>query len=370
MNKLIFLFAGLVCLTLATTQLRSVEEVRGSVSGSSGDDDHYRAYEATWFPDNHPRIIQIKGVEADKTSSNTADLSAVEFDMSTVFQSTIEFLYYHADADIPANGGNITDYSATAFAFALRNFMVFEYVEGNGINGFQNGTNDNITGYYNLSSIDLPWNDLIINESQITGSDGNTYKMWFVTAQTTDEVFLIRFLVSGAPVQVGNVKLTPDSIKIDFVIRWFTDLHVPALWTTGPSNFANAQVGLLTGLAADAFGVNSTNGNETSNPSLTFGSSAAAGFFSYETKANVTITGEVAEGTVHAEVDTPNDPSTTAAFQAGWIIRVMWFSFEGYRPSEVVWDPEFGSTIDYSTSSSNMIQPCLFVMIVMWLFFN
>jgi len=373
MNKILIITFGLFCLSLASN-LKSAKQTRESVESVTADDDHLRAYEATWYPDNAPRVIELEGIEIDKTSSVSATVSVVEFVMTTIAQSTVEFLYYEANAEIPANGANISDFNATAFALVLRNFVVYEFVDRNGVEGFQNGTTDQVTGFYDLSDPYLPWKALVINESQIVGADGNSYKLWFVTAETVDEVFALQFVVSGTPIKVGDTKITPDSIKIDFAIRWFTDLHVAANWTTGPSPnisyFETAQVGLLSAFGADALSVEETNGNATANPSLNFASASATGFFSYETSANVTVTGEQIEGEVYATVNAPNS-DTEDAFKEGWIVKIIWFSFEGYRPSEVVWDPEFGSEINYpSTSSSNFVQPCIFITFVMWLLFN
>jgi len=339
-----------------------------------------RAYEANWFPLINPRAIQLKGIALEKTGNTTGTIDAVEFDLSTILQTTLAFAYFHAESELSDNG-NGTDVSASLFAFATRAFFVFEFDEKNGVPGFQKDA-DTITGGYDLSKLELQWKPMKINHSMISNENGDKFKVWYITIETTDEVFLLRFIVTGTPVEVSGVKITPDSVKIDFAIRWFENpLHVNTTWTTGPSDpvdFPNAQVGLACAMAALAVGAEATSSGPTNDqPTLQFTTESGGftGFFSWADQADVIVEGYEASRGVRANIIDTNDPNTHAAFAAGWIIKAMYFSFEGNRPSEVIWDPEVGTHIDYDvvdqvedSSSEASILSSFSVFVLMMIF--
>jgi hypothetical protein len=47
------------------------------------------------------------------------------------------------------------------------------------------------------------------------------------------------------------------------------------------------------------------------------------------------------------EVNIPQ-ASVNVGWAAGWNFKILFFSFEGFRPNLVFWDPVFGSDIDYA----------------------
>jgi len=244
-------------------------------------------------------------------------------------------------------------------------FAVFEYLERNNVTGYQNDTEDVITGLYDLSSPYLPWKDLVYERQNYTVNDTEV-SVWYVTAETLDGVFTVRFVIAGVNVVVEGVALSTSSAKIDIDIKWFTDDHVKANWTTGPSAFPKAQVGLLSVFVAEAaeaeFNGDSQNPLNNSNPTVSFVMGQFVGFFSYETQAGTVVDGVQAVGYVHAEItEAAEGGEISNSFSEEFVVRILWFSFEGYRPSEVSWDPEFGAlgtsqktnpTTSTSTSSS------------------
>jgi len=330
-----------------------------------------RAYEATVFPLLDPRIAALVGVSLQKnTNSKGGSIDVVEFDLNTFYQMTLAFGYFHAQSDVPANstnGGGAV--SASAFAFLLRMFTVFEFDDNNGVDGYQNGTSDQINGAYDLSNFLLQWKPLVANHSMVTDSSGNQYKVWYITAQTSDEVFLIRFTVAGTPLSVSGVHITPDCVKVDFQVNWFTDMHVPAAWTPGPSSATahpNAKVGVAMGMAALAETVDAqTDGTGNNSPQVSFGTTGYVGFFNWTSSADVVVQGVEAARGVSADVQETDDPNVQAAFKAGWLLRAMWFSFDGTRPSSVAWDPQVGSKIEYSSASSNVVVVALIALLLL-----
>jgi hypothetical protein len=331
-------------------------EGRDSVVAVSGDNTHYRAYEADWFPGIDPRILELKGVEIAEKDAHDITLDAVDFVITNYNQTTLAFSYFHEEANLKnlSNPNDISDLTAAAFAFYIRAYIAYEYIELNGIEGFQYNSTDNITGYYDLSSLALPWKPMEIDTFNVTDDSGQTFRVWSITMQTLDEVFLMRFLVAGTTVEVNGVKIDSDTMKIDFEVRWFTDKHVRAAWTTGPSNptqFPHAQVGFAVFALAEAAEVEiqENHGNETENPSVSLNAGEFVGFFSWEPTADVTVSGVVA-----AQAATANIAQSGEFAEVGEaaVARVIFFSFNGYRPDLVSWDPEVGAAIPYNSTVS------------------
>jgi hypothetical protein len=333
-----------------------------------------RAYEANLFPPvGQVRAVQLKGISLER-EGNRGTIDAVEFDINTWAQLTLAFAYFHAEGEVPTNANDTADGSVTAsaFAFLLRAFAVFEYDEKNGVDGFQANTADSINGVYDLSHRALQWKNLVANRSMVTDNSGREFKVWYISAETLDEVFFIRFIVCGTPLEVGGAHITPDSVKVDFAIRWFTNTHVPALWTPGPSSSTlhpTAQVGVASAMAALAVSAEARPATASANPSLTFGAAGFQGYFSWAPRADVVVNGVEAARVVSADVVETRDPDVVAAFRAGWVIRAMFFSFEGTRPSEVAWDPEFGSQIEYNSATTpivNLFVVAFFALLVLF----
>jgi len=361
---------------LANCGLKSDEEIhRDAVVVENVPGKKLRAYEANVFPPTGAaRAVQLKGIALEKDGQH-GTIDAVEFDLNTILQATLAFGYFHAEGDVPNNGNGTADpstVSASLFAFGLRAFGIFEYDDNNGVAGYQRDSTDTINVIYDLSNIALQWKPLVANHSTVTDKDGNVFKVWYITAETVDEVFFLRFIVSGTPLEVSGVHITPDSVKVDFAIRWFTSKHVRAAWTNGPSSATlhpNAQVGIACGFAAVAETVDAqTQGSANSDPVVTFGSGGFKGFFSWSPSADVVVQGVEAGRVVYGDVHNA-DATMDAAFKAGWIVRALYFSFEGTRPSEVAWDPQFGSDITYSNEASsasiNVLIVALFSLLVL-----
>jgi hypothetical protein len=337
-----------------------------------------RAISVGWWPDNYPRIIQVKALEASQNTGHK-QVDAVEFVMSNILQTVLAFAYYHAESQVPtATQPNVNAQAAVAaFWIAARFFVIFEYNEGNGVPGFQLNTADTITKYYDLSHKDLAWKPITWETETLQDTIGQNFKVHTIGMETLDEVFLIRFVVTEKPVVVNGNRVNSDEVKVDFAIRWFNnDKHVPANWTSGPSDASaapNAHLGITAVTAAVAGAAAAKEGTANQDPSLVITSGAYAGFFSWKPNADVTVQGATAARAVYSHiVDTTQDPNIQAAFAAGWVVRVLVFSFEADRPEEVFWDPTFGTQIDYkmvdSPAVSLSVQYIVLLLALLFLF--
>jgi len=335
----------------------------GIVASSDIGSDHIREVEAEWYPLLHPDVFVATGVSIQKNGDNTVDADAVEFVFTDLWQTTLYFGYYHAQGDLPTgNNTGLTDVSAAAFEFISRYFAIFEYVDKDGTPGFQNET-DQITGFYDLSSVFLSWQAIEIASGNISVS-GTDYRYFVVEAQTSDNVFLIRFTCVGYPAEVEGIKISPESVKVDIEVRWFNNpaFTGQTLYSTGPSDaslFPKAMVGIVSvfGAAAGEAKVDTT----SSQPSLTVKAGGITGFFQWETSANVTIDGVGAAGAVYGtQGEEASGQSYNGSFAVGWVVEVLYFSFQGYRPSLVDWDPEFGAD-PYSANSALLSSPSFLI---------
>jgi hypothetical protein len=142
-------------------------------------------------------------------------------------------------------------------------------------------------------------------------------------------------------------------VKIDFAINYYNNPnHVAAAWSTGvsdPAVYPNASVGFLV-LTVSEFGAASfVNGSNTNATGINFSNGGFTGLFNWAPNANTTVSGIVASRSVwvHA-VDSASGSTVDLNWAAGFSFKILIFSFEGFRPSLVYWDPVFGSNINYA----------------------
>jgi len=369
MNQFIFslVFTFIFAISFATGQT--------VVAQSESTPTSYRAYEIEWYPSDHPREFEAIGVSANiNTAKNTGEEDAVEFYFTDLLQTTLLFEYYHATADLSTTpNGNATNITAAAFVFISRYFYAFEYIDEDGVQGYNNNT-DIISGYYDLSNVWLGWKDIAVTSGNIS-VDGTEYDYFTVTAQTSDDVFLVRFTGAGYPSSVEGVKINPETVKVDIEVRWFDNPNFtgPTLYSTGPSSVTdvpNAQVAVLFAFAAEEAETNvDVTGSSNNAANVTFTAGEISGFFSWETSANVTVEGVASVGVVTGTVqDTASNTNVTSSFEIGWEVAIVVYAFEGNRPSLVVWDPEMGGNIPYSGVDFLHPSITLFILSMLFLF--
>jgi len=290
----------------------------------------------------------------------------VSFIITDFNETALYFGYFHAVAQFESGKGNNTNDSLSslaeaAFAVVLRSYICFEYVDNNGIPGFQTNTSDQMTGYYDLSTLALEWAPMQIDSFNVTDDAGHTFKVFAVTIQTMDEVFLMRFITADTEIKVGNTTIDSNTMKIDFEIRWFTPLHVKAPWTTGPSNatlYPNAEVGLAVFVQAvyTSVSLNKTGFNASNNgqASVSLSAGGVTGEFAWETKAGITIQGEYGATAVHANIAGAGSEISENVIATEELIL---FSFNGSRPSLVLWDPTLGGKPTPNATASTTGMP-------------
>jgi len=316
--------------------------------------DRLRVSTVAYFPSIlNARLIDVRSLSIAK-SKVSGFIDASEFVMDDLNQTTVYFSYFAAAANLP-NGINMapTAAVATAFVTALRLFAIFEWEDHNGVPGFQDNSTDTIIGIYDLSNPNLAWDPITVTTTLLLDANNNTFRVAFITASTTDKVFFMRLTVAEQPIMVAGIRITPDIVKLDFGTRWYNPLHVPAVWTTGPSNSTlhpNAYVGIL-GVQVAAFGVATynSNGNTGGNSSVVIGSNGFQGAFTWSNNASVTIQGAVYQKSVYGHIeDVSTSMTVNVNFAAAFKLKIIFLSYDGIRPDFVYHDPTFGAEIDYT----------------------
>jgi len=343
-------FLLLICLISVALCRQTDTYTAASVTGSQ-----FRAISITETPAGAPRFVSISALAASATT-NSAVLDAVQFNLTTYNETTLSFGYLHEAYQQGNNGQNA---QLEAFFFAFRSFDLFEYLDLDGTPGFQqtNGTNaDKIISAYDLSNPQLPWHPIVINSTVVTSPTGKPFKVSFIEAQTADNVFFVRFVVTEQPIYVGNILITADKAKIDFGIRYYSPLNVPAPWSTGPSNatlYPNAQVGYIAvAVSAEVFAAFHNGTANGGNSMVSFGGGAVVGSFQWTPTAMVTVAGVEAAGAVYAQVQ-DNSGTINAAVYEAFSFKILLFSFEHPRPDYIYWDPILGADIVYPTAASS-----------------
>jgi hypothetical protein len=340
-------FLLLICLISVAFCRQTDTYTAATVSGSQ-----VRAISITETPAGAPRFVSVSAIAAS-SNTNSAVLDAVQFNMTTCNQSTLSFGYIHESYQQGNNGQNA---QVEAFFFAFQSFFIFEFLNLDGIPGYQqsNGSNaDQIISAYDMTKPQLTWHPIVINTTVVMSSSGQPFKVSTIEAQTTDNVFFIRFVVTEQPIYVGNTLITADKSKIDFGIRYYNPLHVPAPWSTGVSNATNAQIGYVSAaFSAELFAAFHNGTGSSGNSMVTFGSGNVVGSFTWAPTAQVTVAGVEAAGAVYAQVTTTSGSVNAAVFEA-YSFRILLFSFQGLRPDYIYWDPILGADIVYPTTSSS-----------------
>jgi len=315
-----------------------------------------RALEIIQVPAQRPRFVRITGVAAQGNNDNFK-VDVVQFNMTTYNESTLSFAYLQGASQ---NGGASSQLAA--FFFALRSFSLFEYLDNDGSPGFQQSTGvnaDRIITYYDLSHPSLQWKPIVLNSTIITPAVGKPFKVSYVEAETEDEVFFIRFIVTEHPIYVGQVLVTADKSKIDFGIKYYNPKHVAAAWTSGPSNenVTNAKVGYAVVTVSAAFFANFKKGAATpgEKSSVSFGGGAVVGSFEWDPTAETHVQGVVANKAVYATITDQMENITANAFGA-FSFKILLFSFDTMRADLIYWDPVFGANIDYDLLNASPVM--------------
>jgi hypothetical protein len=295
---------------------------------------------------------------AQNATNQTEAMDALVYLVDSLRQLSLQYAYFRAEA-LPQNdtiGVNIS------FAMLIRYFYLVEH-EPTGNSGFQ--LDNTILGTYNFSDPNLKWN-LTLQESNETDTDGNQYKFHWVVARTSDDVFTLRFMIAGHPVNVSGYEIRPDESKFDIRIRWYNNpLFKKDSWTTGPSeNATNSKLALI-----GAYGVpggelrrNDSVGDVHNSSEILFDNGTFVGFFRWTKMANISSNATsnnssnlipVLDSRLDQNALNQNSSKLPMdleeSFLPGWKKEVIAITFDAESPREIILDPQFGVRINYTS---------------------
>jgi len=269
-----------------------------------------------------------------------------------------------ATGTLPSNGqaASLADFSAVGLGFHVRYYNLFEFLDNNGVPGYQANSSDSIVTKYDLST--ATWKTIGLNRFNITDqTTGETVEVYSATMQTTDEVFGLRISGSGHPLAIGETlqeKLDSSSLKIDLLIQYYN--------YSGASSNPNTYIGMgvLFGAHAGTAGVNAqvdtaTPSPNNGNPAVNFYDPSAVAqklVYEYDSTADATFSGSITSKTnIHLDTVVDPDAVTSALLRlyldTTWILKVGWFSFDAQHPLSIYWDPGVSAT---GTSDPNVVS--------------
>ncbi|KYR00488.1 putative transmembrane protein [Tieghemostelium lacteum] len=339
--------------------LKSQQEVHDSISVINVGDNDVRYL--TYFSSLGDFYVSGVTANVDSTGQN-ADVttSAFYFSSGTSSILNLPLSYYYSYATASVSPGTVNAQGSVA---AWAPSAIIEYEENNGQAGFQLNSSDKVLGWIRL---DLYGNfDIDSTDQTITATaNGNSIstKVYTIDAVSPDGIFALRFVVSGAPVAIGeDVEITAEQSKADVVINDYYDSNVnqnsigcdasePFLScrSTGPSSNTNSRLALASFFLAASFEVDANIDNDAVSVDA---GDVEIGFNWVKT---VSVNNGQGSANVVAETYASKDGNSfiNAKFNGTYSGQLIVHSFDTVRPDTVTWDPTVGAGISSSSSAA------------------
>jgi len=291
------------------------------------------------------RTIDIKAAAVARTNMSTS-VDAFRLGLSNFFQASMALLYYKAVAQADQNG-NVEEFAKAAFAFAIRFYGLYEYVESGNNTGFQ-PSEDSVVNVYSFNRYWI-WKPMHHERVTIGKTDVDVFTM-----ETRDGIFRVRLVLAGHPLDVGTKQLDPQRFKFDVDFRSEVNGTVLYQFKDAASRMALATVVLAKGARKVRLPSGSGGANETGSLDLNDNAGAAEkGTFTWDTEVDgVDAFGKTAFFKVHHTYeDVFHDENVT--LDAGYSLSRIFFSFDAINPMSISWDPEVGVDPGYGTQPTS-----------------
>ncbi|KAN0039395.1 hypothetical protein ACTA71_001589 [Dictyostelium dimigraforme] len=375
------------------------------IKSSSLEDDVFRAYNIRSNNISGCPSFSANGVSVDKSIVKDLKVDTSMFNLQTCNRQGAQFPNYffnffslefngnnNSSTTKPINGSSSSeelsddyhDIEISKISIGYMPTFIIEYAENNSIEGFQYGS-DEILGYINLSKQKYT---LTKDQKEMTGNNGKNFTVYQMDVATINNIFQMVFYISGAPINVGDIKLSAEQSKVDVSIIGYynTSINVKSegclfdskiikdlnCASTGPSNNTQSRLAITSFFATKSKNIESDINNDNTKTNISKDSKIQlkneeinAGF-SWVTHATVTD-GKGASTEVKVISNTTdyskfNDFGAlmikqcfrNGFFQSKFLIH----SFDAIRPNNLTHDPVLGgeSSLD-SSSSTNSSSP-------------
>eukprot|EP01112_Ceratiomyxa_fruticulosa_P013557 TRINITY_DN3815_c1_g1_i1.p1 TRINITY_DN3815_c1_g1~~TRINITY_DN3815_c1_g1_i1.p1 ORF type:complete len:351 (+),score=56.58 TRINITY_DN3815_c1_g1_i1:162-1214(+) len=249
-----------------------------------------------------------------------------------VSNSIIGYSNFVGDKNIQSPGNSqVTDISTASFAFFLRFEILVEYLETNGVPGFQQGE-DTVLSSYELFPKTVNWN-IDAQTTNYTFDDGTVGKMHNLTYSTQDNVFDFVLSSVGRPFRANNVLVDENSVKLAFNIRYYN-------YNKASSN-PNAQIALA---ITTAHRLGSTNLYNNASNSFNVMSNNYTGFINFENAAD-TLDFLAVHRSSNVIFDFQAGLDVEGSMWQNWGASAIILSYNQTRPQLISHDPVMGSQI-------------------------
>jgi len=284
-----------------------------------------------------------------QVSGNTGTADMVYITSNNAPFPSVDWSYF-ASSQTQTPGG--LDRSLSGLSTAFRSLAVVAYNDANGNNKFDFGEG---------ASIDvLSRGAYTTTKKEVAVNGGGTAQI--ITTQRSDQSFGYRYSLQSRAIANQGTQIGSDALKIDI---WITPKSLPAA-TTGNRI---ALVASYSTLQIDATGSGS---GTYSNNNLTLNAGARIQFSRNGQGSTLQWAGTAragysdgTSGSVGVTADVYNTASLTIAGQtvsdSFSLGRLLVFSFNANSPSQIYWDPSFGSTGSVGNSATLVSVSLAFV---------
>ncbi|KAK5578631.1 hypothetical protein RB653_008303 [Dictyostelium firmibasis] len=379
----------LLCLILLLIATYSTNGKRwDKIKSNSLEHDVFRSYKIRTSNFSGCPSFSANGVSIDKSIVKDVKVDTSMFNFQTCNKLGTQFPNYffnffslevnnNSTNNGSSDGSNSEDYHDIDISKISVGYMptfIIEYAENNNVDGFQYG-GDEILGYINLSKQKY---SLTKDQVQLEGNNGKNFTVYRFDVATENNVFQMAFYISGAPINVGDVKLSAEQSKVDVsIINYYNEsINVRSknclfdskliknlnCASTGPSNNTQSRLAITSFFATKSKTIDFDEKNKNDSKIQLKNEEISAGF-SWVTEASVTDNKGVTTN-VKVISNTSDFSKFTdfgalmikesfrnGFFQSKFIIH----SFDSIRPNNLTHDPVLGgeSSLDSSSTSSS-----------------
>ncbi|KAN0024861.1 hypothetical protein ACTFIV_009270 [Dictyostelium citrinum] len=226
----------LFCLILLLFVTSSANGKRwDKIKSATYEDDVFRAYKIKTSNKSGCPSFSANGVSVDKSIVKDLKVDTSVFNFQTCNKKGTQFPNYFFNffsLEFNGNTSNTNDSGSSSgstdeessedyhdieiskISVGYMPTFIIEYAENNGIEGFQYG-GDEILGYINLSKQKY---SLTKDQKEMQGNNGKNFTVYQIEVTSENNIFQMVFYISGAPINVGDVKLSAEQSKVDVSI--------------------------------------------------------------------------------------------------------------------------------------------------------
>lgn len=252
-------------------------------------------------------------VESELKNGDTKDKIKLQFELEDEIE--IELKYKSKSED-----------TETEFKYKVEFEEIIEYLETNGISGYQ--TNDTDLSRYEFDA----WHDLVYQEELIDGVTVLT-----ITATTADNVFTMVMRLSAGLLDLGQAILTPNSLKIDIIIENFDYVQHNSSLALKTKIKTEIEVEIK----EDDTTVEEALGLASDESQISLASALGNGFFSWAeiALADGTVIDVITSSLEEEDSDEKDEDDDVLGYKSN---RKIYFSFEANNATKIFWDPKIG----------------------------